>query len=98
MSNNYADLKVNYNSAMEAITEINEKIQLLQDSNSELEVNYKLIREYWKSNSNDFFSTCIEVAKQIENLKTLGRLLGSLKNSVIRYLEEVKAASSSSIQ
>ena len=95
MSSMYADLGVKYNLAMEAIGAITEKNQLLLDTNSELKSKLDQIAQNWESTGIDREEYYVELTKQVENLKILSSSLGRLKKTVIRYLEDVKAASSS---
>ena len=95
MQGNYADLGVKYNLAMDALGAITEKNQLLYDANSELRSKLEQIAQNWESTGIDREEYYVELTKQVENLKLLSSSLGRLKKTVIRYLEDVKAASSS---
>lgn len=97
MSSSYVDLSVNYILAMQAMGEITEKNQLLQNANSELGIKLEEIAQNWESTGVDREEYYIQLKKQVDNLRELASELGKLKKSVINYLENIKSIASKSM-
>ena len=92
-----SNVRINRALVREAMGVITEKNQLLQDANSELKRKLEQIAQNWESTGVDREEYYTELTKQVDRIKGLARLLGTLKRTIISYLESLEAASSSSM-
>lgn len=77
---------------------INEKNQLLSDSNSELKRILAEIGDAWKSNGTDREEYYNQLNKQIQRIEYLCSSIASLKRIINNHVDELKATSSNSLQ